>query len=185
MAYATLPIPSFFKSRAIEDLWTEIQARDPSLARKIYLLEDCTSPVVIPDVLDYTTPADRAFQKFADAPYLDIVYKLVQLGKRPIRKLSSNKVTLAGRKQVFRFDDPNGVFLEDIIACREETRATGKPLLEPVMINGQRYKPEATLMDICKHFVKQFGCLDPRYKTINTYIGYPVRLSAHLKALQK
>jgi len=51
----------------IEDLLTEIQARDPSLARKVYLLEDCTSPVVIPDLIDYTAPADRAFQKFADA----------------------------------------------------------------------------------------------------------------------
>ena len=51
----------------IEDLLTEIQARDTSLAMKVYLLEDCTSPVVIPDVIDYTASADRAFQKFADA----------------------------------------------------------------------------------------------------------------------
>jgi nicotinamidase-related amidase len=51
----------------IDDLLTEIRVSDPSLAKKIYLLEDCTSPVVIPDVIDYTAPADRAFRKFADA----------------------------------------------------------------------------------------------------------------------
>jgi len=28
---------------------------------KVYLLEDCTSPVVIPGVIDYTDLADAAF----------------------------------------------------------------------------------------------------------------------------
>lgn len=51
----------------IEDLLKEIQTIGQPLAQKIYLLEDCTSPVVIPDVVDYTEPANRAFQQFADA----------------------------------------------------------------------------------------------------------------------
>jgi nicotinamidase-related amidase len=51
----------------VNDLLTEIQAIDPSLARKVYLLNDCTSPVVIPGVVDYTEQADIAYQKFADA----------------------------------------------------------------------------------------------------------------------
>lgn len=38
--------------------------RDRTLASKIYLLEDCTSPVVIPEVLDYTDDADAAFRRF-------------------------------------------------------------------------------------------------------------------------
>lgn len=51
----------------IENLLTEIQAIDPTLAHKIYLLEDCTSPVVVPDVVDFTEQANAAFQRFADA----------------------------------------------------------------------------------------------------------------------
>lgn len=51
----------------IADLLTEIQAIDSALTRKAYLLEDCTSPVVVPDVVDFTEQADAAFQKFADA----------------------------------------------------------------------------------------------------------------------
>jgi nicotinamidase-related amidase len=51
----------------IEDLLTEIHISDRKLAEKVYLLEDCTSPVVIPGVIDYTEPANDAFQKFADA----------------------------------------------------------------------------------------------------------------------
>ncbi|OLP20155.1 isochorismatase [Leptolyngbya sp. 'hensonii'] len=51
----------------IDDLLTEIQAQDPSLTRKVYLLEDCTSPVVIPGVIDFTDQAEAAFQRFAAA----------------------------------------------------------------------------------------------------------------------
>jgi nicotinamidase-related amidase len=51
----------------VNDLLTEIQAIDPQLARKVYLLADCTSPVVIPGVVDYTAQAEAAYQRFADA----------------------------------------------------------------------------------------------------------------------
>ena len=51
----------------IADLLTEIEAVDRSLAKKVYLLEDCTSPVVITGGVDYTEQANTAFQKFANA----------------------------------------------------------------------------------------------------------------------
>lgn len=51
----------------IDDLLNEIFITDKKLGEKVYLLEDCTSPVVIPDVIDYTEQAEEAFQKFADA----------------------------------------------------------------------------------------------------------------------
>jgi nicotinamidase-related amidase len=49
----------------IEDLWESLRAIDVRLAEKVYLLEDCTSPVVRPGVLDYTDQADEAFRRFA------------------------------------------------------------------------------------------------------------------------
>ena len=48
----------------IEDLRRELAAVDPKLLGKIYLLEDCTSPVVVPGVVDYTDDADAAFREF-------------------------------------------------------------------------------------------------------------------------
>ncbi len=51
----------------VRDLLDEIQARDPQLAQKVYLLEDCTSPVVVPGVVDYTDAANSAFDRFAEA----------------------------------------------------------------------------------------------------------------------
>ncbi len=51
----------------IDDLLTEILAVDPQLAKKVYLLEDCTSPVVVPGVIDFTNQANEAFNRFAQA----------------------------------------------------------------------------------------------------------------------
>jgi nicotinamidase-related amidase len=37
------------------------------LAHRTYLLEDCTSPVVVPAIVDYTDEADAAFERYAAA----------------------------------------------------------------------------------------------------------------------
>lgn len=50
----------------IADLLSDLRQEDPALAQKIYLLEDCTSPVVVPGA-DYTERADAAFARFAEA----------------------------------------------------------------------------------------------------------------------
>jgi nicotinamidase-related amidase len=51
----------------IDDLVSGIASRDRALAEKVYLLEDCSSPVVVPGVVDYTDEADAAFERFAAA----------------------------------------------------------------------------------------------------------------------
>jgi len=50
----------------IADLLSDLRQEDPALANKVYLLEDCTSPVVVPGA-DYTEQADTAFVRFAEA----------------------------------------------------------------------------------------------------------------------
>jgi len=51
----------------IDDLLSEREGSGNGLAEKVYLLEDCTSPVVIPGVADYTDQAEAVFQKLSDA----------------------------------------------------------------------------------------------------------------------
>jgi nicotinamidase-related amidase len=50
----------------ISDLLYDINKTDPALARKVYLLEDCTSPVVVPGA-DFTDEAEQAFAGFKSA----------------------------------------------------------------------------------------------------------------------
>lgn len=49
----------------VQDLLDDIHAVDPALAGKVYLLEDCTSPVVVPGVVDHTDAANAAYERFA------------------------------------------------------------------------------------------------------------------------
>ena len=51
----------------VADLLAEIAARDATLARKVVLLDDCASPVVVPGVLDFTDDAEAAYARFAAA----------------------------------------------------------------------------------------------------------------------
>ena len=56
----------------IDDLLNEILNKDPDLARKVYLMEDCTTSIVVKDekgnvLFDYGPDADAAFDKFRDA----------------------------------------------------------------------------------------------------------------------
>jgi nicotinamidase-related amidase len=51
----------------IDDLLEGDETRVRRLAEQTYLLEDCTSPVVVPGVVDYTESADAAFARFETA----------------------------------------------------------------------------------------------------------------------
>jgi nicotinate phosphoribosyltransferase len=120
-----------------------------------------------------------------DAPYLDVVYKMVHFKDRDVRKLSPGKITLAGEKQVFRKSDPNGRYLEDIIGLRDDIVDQGTPLLKKVMENGEILQPHPPLQAIQESFKKNFALLNDRYKSILEYNAYPVKLSKHLKMLQE
>jgi nicotinamidase-related amidase len=50
----------------IDDLLEHDEMRE-RLAHRTHLLEDCTSPVVVPGVVDYTDEANRAFERYAAA----------------------------------------------------------------------------------------------------------------------
>ena len=121
----------------------------------------------------------------ADAPFVDVVYKMVRFKGRDVRKLSPGKVTLAGEKQVFRKSDQNGRYLEDIIGQRNEVIAEGKPLLEKVMENGKLLRPHPQLQTLQETFQENFAALVDRYKSIKDHKEYPVKLSTRLENLQK
>ena len=51
----------------VSDLLEDIALLDLELAEKVYLLEDCTSPVVVPNVIDHTDAAEAAYERFDKA----------------------------------------------------------------------------------------------------------------------
>ncbi len=78
----------------------------------------------------------------ADAPYLGVVYKLVEHGGSPRAKTSPGKATLPGRKQVWRASG------RDVLALAAEDRPGGaRPLLAPRWRDGHRIGPVPQLDD--------------------------------------
>lgn len=120
----------------------------------------------------------------ADAPSLNIVYKMVRCRERDVRKLSPGKVSLAGEKQVFRRQDANGRYQEDIIGLRSESIPGTTPLLETVMEKGQFRGSLPSLATLKARFSENFQALGEPYKSLTPKTAYPVGISQKLKALQ-
>jgi len=79
----------------------------------------------------------------SDAPFLDTAYKLTEYAGSPRIKLSHDKSTLPGRKQIFR-ESRDGKFQRDILGLAEENLG-GRPLLGKVMEGGRRTEPPDSL----------------------------------------
>ncbi len=121
----------------------------------------------------------------ADAPYLDIVYKMVRCAGKDVRKLSPGKANLAGEKQVFRIEGKDGHWQEDILARADEEGIPGATsLLRPVIRNGRKVAPLPDLEAGRSHFQAQFSRLDRRFKDTTPAATYPVTISPLLKRLQ-
>lgn len=121
----------------------------------------------------------------ADAPYLDLAYKMVEYAGRPVLKLSPGKETLVGGKQVFRFFSPSGKMRKDVIGLREDSLRGGVPLLQQVMRSGKIVNPLPSLDRIRKRFLEEFSRLDDKYLAIERNgPRFPVGLSPGLCRLQ-
>jgi nicotinate phosphoribosyltransferase len=118
----------------------------------------------------------------ADAPSLDMVYKLQEYDGMPRRKRSSGKATWPGRKQVLRTKDSAGVFARDVIAL--ESEAAGNGLLVPVMRGGKRLQPRESMDVLRRRASNQLSHLPPELKSLEAAgAPYPVEISADLRRL--
>lgn len=77
----------------IDDLLRDIYLRDKGLAAKVYLLKDCSSPVVVPGVIDYTDQADAAFKRFTEAG-MHVVRSTDPIEIQYLRSIKSEKTGL-------------------------------------------------------------------------------------------
>ena len=107
----------------------------------------------------------------ADAPYVDVVYKLVEFDGRPVLKLSPAKASAPGRKQVWR--GPS----EDVIALRDEA-APGpnhEPLLELVMRAGRRLDAAPPIEEMRERFERDLAALPVKASRLT----HPEHVVAH------
>jgi len=121
----------------------------------------------------------------ADAPFVDIIYKMVRYQGRDVRKFSPGKITLAGEKQVYRVRDQSGVYHQDYIGLRDEAVEGSVPMMESVMQDGKIVRPLPSLQAIRDRFNDCFSGLPEKYKALDASESYPVMLTPGLEMLQK
>ena len=120
----------------------------------------------------------------ADAPWSDMVYKLVWFDGRPVMKLSEGKMSLPGEKQIFRRRDGHGMLSGDIIGLKADTGPVdSEPLLEEVMSGGSRKSSTPVLGELKEDFSREFELLDSRYKTLHNPPHFPVSVSPSLRRM--
>ncbi len=121
----------------------------------------------------------------ADAPYLDMAYKLVRYAGRDVLKLSPGKVTWPGRKQVWRRRGPGGAFAGDVVALDEEPAVPdAEPLLRTVMAGGRVVEPGPPLAAIQERCARQVAALPADVRWLRDAATYPVTYGAGLVALR-
>lgn len=119
----------------------------------------------------------------ADAPYLDMAYKLVAYAGQPVLKLSAAKATWPGPKQVWRRRTPDGG-IEDIVGTADETAPPGaEPLLVPVMQDGRRLTIES-LAVARERARRELAALPAAYRRLDRPPPPPVRFSEQLERLR-
>lgn len=113
-----------------------------------------------------------------DAPSLGVVYKLVEDDGGPVMKLSSGKVTLPGRKQVWRRSD------SDLLTLEHESPPKGRPLLQDKMVGGIRTADPEPLIEIRKRREESVAALPSRlHSLVGPEPPYPVVVSDELSEL--
>lgn len=122
----------------------------------------------------------------ADAPYLDMAYKLVHYDGRDVLKTSAGKETWAGEKQVYRRHGSDGRALGDVLASRDEPPlADGDPLLELVMQHGRLTRPLPSLSAIRTRCAARIAALPEAVLRTAAPAVFPVEPSAALALRQR
>ncbi|MGH7461560.1 MAG: nicotinate phosphoribosyltransferase, partial [Longimicrobiales bacterium] len=115
-----------------------------------------------------------------DAPALDIAYKLTAYAGKDRVKLSPEKQTLPGQKQVFRFER-NGRADYDVIG-RFDERLPGTPLLGKVMAGGERSSSPKSLPELQERARQRIERLPVHIRGLDPAgTPYLVKLSAGLE----
>ncbi len=162
---------------------TKIMATGDLNEYKIHELVAARAPI---DVFGVGTELSTS----ADAPTLGVVYKMVELEhsgeRRYTAKLSEDKHTLPGSKQVFRYQKHDLLARSNECPSCPEGSQPSEALLRPVMLGGHLIEPLPTAEDARTHAAE---CLSRLPAACHSLFERPdawrVELSPELEALSE
>jgi len=143
----------------------------------------------IKNIIDNNSPIDAfgvgtELATSRDDPAISGVYKLIEYNGRPKIKISEEKLTYPGKKQIYRIYNELGVFIEDILTLDdEEALPNSEALLIPIMEKGNLINKIPQLMEIQQYYLKNIKKLPSEYKTLDENHIFKLKISEKLSVL--
>jgi len=143
----------------------------------------------IKEIIDRNAPIDvfgvgTELATSSDDPTISGVYKLIEYQNDAKIKVSEEKITFPGIKQVFRVYNKNGEFKEDILALESEPIPTNsEALLEPIMRNGKLITKLPKIDEIQQFYLENIKKLPTTYKILEQVQIFILKISPELENL--
>ena len=119
-----------------------------------------------------------------DDPTISGVYKLIEYNNIPKIKVSEEKLTYPGKKQVYRIYNKEGMFKEDILSLENEPiPPNSEALLIPIMKNGEIIAKIPNLDEIQEFYLENIKKLPDFYKKLEKIQVPKVKISEKLQQL--
>ncbi|MFX0080704.1 MAG: nicotinate phosphoribosyltransferase [Candidatus Hodarchaeota archaeon] len=145
----------------------------------------------IKEIIDQNAPIDAfgigtELATSRDDPTISGVYKLIEYKNIPKIKISEEKITYPGIKQVYRVYDKNGKFKKDILALDDEPAPSDStPLLQPIIKNGNLITKLPKIDDIQSFYIENIKTLPESYKDLEEVQPFELKLSKKLNDLTR
>ncbi len=143
----------------------------------------------IKKILDKSAPIDAfgvgtELATSRDDPAIAGVYKLIEYNRKPKIKISEDKLTYSGKKQIYRIYNKQGEFKEDILSLDIELHpSNSEALLIPVMKEGILITELPDLNNIQQYYNENIERLPNKFKELEINQIIKVRISKKLSEL--
>ena len=143
----------------------------------------------IKEILDKNAPIDAfgigtELVTSRDDPAIAGVYKLIEYNHKPKIKISEDKLTYPGKKQIYRVYNKQGEFKEDILMLDNEPKPPdSEALLIPVVENGKLIYELPNLDEIQQFYLSNIKKLPDKYKSLDENSIFKLRISKKLSEL--
>ncbi|MHA2184971.1 MAG: nicotinate phosphoribosyltransferase [Promethearchaeota archaeon] len=143
----------------------------------------------IKEIMDKNAPIDAfgvgtELATSRDDPSISGVYKLIEYNTAPKIKISEEKITYPGIKQVFRLFDENGMFKNDILGLDTEVTPDRAGLvLKPIMKKAKIITEMPELSEIQAFYNENIKKLPGIYKSLEPTQDLDLEISPKLEEL--
>ncbi|MBY8987686.1 MAG: nicotinate phosphoribosyltransferase, partial [Candidatus Lokiarchaeota archaeon] len=143
----------------------------------------------IKEILEENAPIDvfgvgTELTTSRDDPTIAGVYKLIEYNRKPKIKISEEKLSYPGKKQIYRIYNKQGEFEEDILMLDNEPAPPNSDvLLIPVMKEGVLITELPDLNSIQQFNIENIEKLPTKFKELEENHIFKVRISKKLSEL--